>query len=522
MSQLIKCLYCPQSTTFYRFAKQLEAHIAAEHLNLFQYKCQLCKFMWLPTEYALAKHYSDVHEIVSGIPFDACEENNCKTEKLNELEDKLKKCIEATQALDNRNKSQLELTPCDHVKCQDCSLQFNNEEWLEAHIASVHLHSMPYRCKLCENACFPTEYTLKRHYSHDHGTSNFRNTFNFSSEVVKEREELAKKVELCISKRKIGKGMEVDRDLEANRTNLPVTTAVNVSGPQPEDVTVKTEPSGSPDSSNACEGQTKSPGSPQYPEPTTRPVSQDGSMQHQQNGHRNVTTGATVSRSQQENVVVKMEPLDALKVPPGFTDRCLLPGASNEGQTISSGIPVHQAPMPWGSHNSGPTSTAVYQDGSMQYQQYVHPNVTYQTENPYQYNPPGSSNVPGSQNESSGIPAQHASLPTRPHYVGPMNTRVYQDVPMQYQQYVHPIVPGYPAENPMMPMELPLPQYEERDFLPGVYSVVGPLCPPGFQDQLNLSEFQSTLTLVNRSKQPALCMYIYNPQSNSLHYGGYY
>ncbi|CAL2046544.1 unnamed protein product [Caenorhabditis brenneri] len=464
MSQLIKCLYCPQSTTFYRFAKQLEAHIAAEHLNLFQYKCQLCKFMWLPTEYALMKHYSDVHEIVSGIPFNACKESNCETDKLNELEEKLKRCIEVSQVLDNRNKSQLELTPCDSVKCQDCSLQFNNKEWLEAHIASVHLHSMPYRCELCENACFPTKYTLKRHYNHD-GTSNFEITFNFSPKVVKEREELAKKVELCMSKRKIGIGM----GSTAPQPSPPVTTEANIPGPQPENVTTESS---------------EIPTRPDYSGPTTTPVSQSDSMRHQQNGHTNVKTGATTNVRGPE-----LAPL----VPPGFTDRCLLPCTSNlpEFQTEYSGIPS----LPTGPYYVGPLNTSVYQDDTMQYQHY--PNG-YQTENPM---------IAMEQQFSSMHPyAQQESLPTEPYYVRPTNAPVYQDSSMQYQQNVYPTVP-------MMPMEQPAPptyQYDQSRLRPGVYSVVGPLCPPGFQDvpmqyqgttganvPVYLPEIQATLTLVN-------------------------
>ncbi|EGT37234.1 hypothetical protein CAEBREN_21972 [Caenorhabditis brenneri] len=119
------------------------------------------------------------------------------------------------------------------------------------------------------------------------------------------------------------------------------------------------------------------------------------------------------------------------------------------------------------------------------------------------YGPPGPS---GGQNESFGFPAQQASLTMEPYYVGPMNAPVYQDSFMLYQQNVYPNVPMMPMEQPVLPMY----QYDQPRLRPGVYSVVGPLCPPGFQDvsmqypgttganvPVYLPEIQATLTLVN-------------------------
>ncbi|CAP36613.1 Protein CBR-ZTF-9 [Caenorhabditis briggsae] len=53
-NRVFLCVQCPQSEAYTK--DDLEAHIASNHLNIFPYECEKCKFAKFPTEYALVTH----------------------------------------------------------------------------------------------------------------------------------------------------------------------------------------------------------------------------------------------------------------------------------------------------------------------------------------------------------------------------------------------------------------------------------------------------------------------------------
>ncbi|EGT58549.1 hypothetical protein CAEBREN_21949 [Caenorhabditis brenneri] len=201
MSRPLKCLDCPQSEV-YSSENELEAHIAAEHIKLLPYGCGICKYGKFPTEYALVKHYAEVHETTSNITLNVCYSTNLPLRR-KELEEKLKMCIEARDSPEG-------ITPgvtmssnevrCGPLKCLDCTEVYNYKEKLVAHIAEEHLQSMPYKCEICKHAMFPTEHVLICHYREDHKRTGAINlTMSYSPEIVVERKELAKRVAMCLA-----------------------------------------------------------------------------------------------------------------------------------------------------------------------------------------------------------------------------------------------------------------------------------------------------------------------------------
>ncbi|EGT37276.1 hypothetical protein CAEBREN_14114 [Caenorhabditis brenneri] len=204
MTSQLKCVDCPKSTV-YPSEEELEAHIAAVHIKMFPYRCQLCKYGKLPTEYALASHYSEVHGNTNNFTMSVSYSNTLRSQR-KELEKKLRASIDAsnsTGSITPRTESDinenLNETTCSPVKCLDCTEEYLSKEKLEAHIADVHLNSLPYECETCKHTMFPTEHILRLHHHEDHKSCEFKILMQYSPEIAQERNELARRLEMCMA-----------------------------------------------------------------------------------------------------------------------------------------------------------------------------------------------------------------------------------------------------------------------------------------------------------------------------------
>ncbi|CAL2046545.1 unnamed protein product [Caenorhabditis brenneri] len=204
MASSLKCVDCPKSTV-YPSEEELEAHIAAVHIKMFPYRCQLCKYGKLPTEYALANHYSEVHGNTNNFTMSVSYSNTLRSQR-KELEKKLRASIEASNSpgsappgTERDINENLNETTCSPVKCLDCTEEYLSKEKLEAHIADVHLNSLPYECETCKHTIFPTEHILRLHHHEDHKSCEFKILMQYSPEISQERKELARRLEMCMA-----------------------------------------------------------------------------------------------------------------------------------------------------------------------------------------------------------------------------------------------------------------------------------------------------------------------------------
>lgn len=228
MTSPLKCIDCPKSAV-YLSEDELEAHIAVVHIKMLPYRCQLCKYGRLPTEYALTSHYSKVHDTTE-FTMSVSSSNTLRAQR-KELEKKLKKSIEASNSpgilppkMNIHTCENSDETACGPVKCLDCSEEFQSKEKLEAHIADVHLNSMPYACEVCKHTMFPTEHILRRHHHEDHSSNQFNMIMQCSPEIVMERNELARRLELCLAS-------SSRRSIDPLRSDRSPTTRVRMDSP---------------------------------------------------------------------------------------------------------------------------------------------------------------------------------------------------------------------------------------------------------------------------------------------------
>ncbi|EGT37264.1 hypothetical protein CAEBREN_01153 [Caenorhabditis brenneri] len=227
----LKCLDCPESEV-YSSENDLEAHIAADHIKMLPYGCGMCKYGRFPTESALFNHHSEVHGNISNITSVFHGSRELPTQR-KELAKKLDQCIEASKLPETGDPAPkveitIDETPCNSAKCLYCpeSEVYQSREKLEAHIADVHLKSLPYKCEICKHAMFPTEYMVRCHYHEDHKRSGeFNLIMRCSPEVVLERKELAKRMDICL-------GFESEDDISSRPAEVApqrVESPLNIS-----------------------------------------------------------------------------------------------------------------------------------------------------------------------------------------------------------------------------------------------------------------------------------------------------
>ncbi|EGT58548.1 hypothetical protein CAEBREN_25893 [Caenorhabditis brenneri] len=233
MTSSLRCVDCTKSTV-YPSEEELKAHIAAVHIKMFPYSCQLCKYGKLPTEYALANHYSEVHGNTNSFTMSVSYSNTLRSQR-KELEKKLRASIDAsnspgstTPRTESDINGYLNETTCSPVKCLDCTEEYLSKEKLEAHIADVHLNSLPYECETCKHTMFPTEHILRLHHHEDHKSYEFKILMQYSPEIAEERKELARRLEMCMasSQETTAPGI-APVDTEPNRSTDPAVSTVS-------------------------------------------------------------------------------------------------------------------------------------------------------------------------------------------------------------------------------------------------------------------------------------------------------
>lgn len=201
MELRLKCLDCQQSE-IYKDEKELEAHIAGDHMHIFEFGCKTCKHGRFPTAYAMSDHQLVVHKDHS-LPDCHLYEYPGDT-RLKALKKRVEECVEVSKQPEVVDLTQEVLIIAEKsigsVKCLYCeqAVVFHTMEKLEAHIAEDHLKSFPFRCSKCPFVRFSTEYILRCHYNEDHQTTEFELIMNFSSEICQKRLEVTAKVIQCL------------------------------------------------------------------------------------------------------------------------------------------------------------------------------------------------------------------------------------------------------------------------------------------------------------------------------------